>query len=363
MTKIYTKATWTDEALAGAERYDIKEDAGTAFKSNMQIALATSVAVAGTEVNAAKMNNIEIGLDALDTKVADAVDLFTTGGTSTAFTITTTGAAALVTGESFRVKFHTTAGANPTLNRDGKGAKSLKYYSVAGTKIAITSVNVIANMISTVLYDGTDYITLNIHDVPIAETNVNNIFYISSPGGTSAWAGTFTAAGSSGSTIKYANTSGSAGAMTPGSTTQLGKIRLYNTTRGNNVLISNHVAGTITSTANYPANWVNGDVLTIESQTVNGGSVGWVDVEITSGLTEKTNVFLKYQIISANVGDAFRIHPSSPYSAAKQETILALVANVSINGFGLIPLINNVFSVSWTGTPTNLFIRESGYLS
>ena len=59
MAKLYTKNTWIDEVLSGSERYDIKEDGGTAFKSNMQILLATSVAQAGTSVDEDKMNNIE----------------------------------------------------------------------------------------------------------------------------------------------------------------------------------------------------------------------------------------------------------------------------------------------------------------
>ena len=67
MAKIYTKNTWTDELLAGAERYDIKDNAGSAIESNVQINLTTPVAVAGSEVNAARMNNIETGIDALDT--------------------------------------------------------------------------------------------------------------------------------------------------------------------------------------------------------------------------------------------------------------------------------------------------------
>jgi len=87
--------------------------------------------------------------------------LLTTGGTSTAFTITTLPAAALVTGESFRIKFHTTAGATPTLNRDGLGAKSIKYYDAMGTKQAATSTQIITDMILTILYDGTDYVLLN----------------------------------------------------------------------------------------------------------------------------------------------------------------------------------------------------------
>ncbi len=86
--------------------------------------------------------------------------LLTTGGTSTAYTITTLPATALITGETFRVKFHTTAGATPTLNRDGLGAKPLKYYDAAGAKQAATSAQIITDMILTILYDGTDYVIL-----------------------------------------------------------------------------------------------------------------------------------------------------------------------------------------------------------
>lgn len=156
MTKTYTKNTWTDEVLGGAERYDIKEGGGTAFKSNMQIGLVTPVAVAGTPVNAARMNNLENGVDTLD----DALNVYTTGGTSTAYTLTTPQASALSTGEFWRVKFHTAAGTTPTLNRDSKGAKSLKYYS-AGSKVAVTSTIIYAGMVCDVYYDGTDYVLLN----------------------------------------------------------------------------------------------------------------------------------------------------------------------------------------------------------
>ena len=71
MSKIYTKNTWVDELLSGAERYDIKTDGGTPVESNVQISLATVVATAGTAVSAATMNNIENGIDGLDTLVAE----------------------------------------------------------------------------------------------------------------------------------------------------------------------------------------------------------------------------------------------------------------------------------------------------
>ena len=73
MAKLYTKNTWVDEVLAAAERYNILEDGGTPIESNVQINLATATAVAGTAVTAEKMNNIEDGIDAIDTRV-DGID-------------------------------------------------------------------------------------------------------------------------------------------------------------------------------------------------------------------------------------------------------------------------------------------------
>lgn len=73
MSKIYSKNTWQDEALADDERYDIAEDDGTPISSNVQIALATAVVQAGTAVDAARMNNIEDGIDGLDTLLTGAI--------------------------------------------------------------------------------------------------------------------------------------------------------------------------------------------------------------------------------------------------------------------------------------------------
>lgn len=200
---------------------------------------------------------------------------------------------------------------------------------------------------------------------PKAEVQTNDLFRCDAPGGTSAWAGTFTAAGSSGTTIKYATTSGTAASMKPTATTQLGKMRLYNTTRGNSVLIQDWVAGTITSTANYPANWANGDVLTIASQTVSGGGVSWVDIEITSGPTGKTYMFLNLHIASATAGDTMWLHPFETYNISKTIQLDAQVANVNITYryMGMIKINSNVFSMQWTGTPGKVIVREAGYLA
>lgn len=74
MAKLYTPNTWTDELLASDPRYDILEDGGGAYKANMQINLSTSVVIAGTAADADHMNNIEDGIDAIDTR-ADITNL------------------------------------------------------------------------------------------------------------------------------------------------------------------------------------------------------------------------------------------------------------------------------------------------
>lgn len=71
MAKLYTKNTWADEVLAGDERYNILDDNGDPIESTVQIELATAVAQAGTAVDAARMNNIEDGIDAIDDRLDD----------------------------------------------------------------------------------------------------------------------------------------------------------------------------------------------------------------------------------------------------------------------------------------------------
>lgn len=59
----YTKTTWVDETLAGAERFDVEDNVGTPIHQNVQIKLATGVTVAGTPIDAAKLNKIEQALE------------------------------------------------------------------------------------------------------------------------------------------------------------------------------------------------------------------------------------------------------------------------------------------------------------
>ena len=176
MAKLFTIGVWTDEILAGVERFDILDNVGAPIESSVQIQLTTAVAIAGTLLTAAMMNRIETGVDQIDTlldaKVTVLNDLiaklndrlftaYTTTGTSTAYVITTPLAPALAVDERWRVIFNVTAGAAPTLNRDDKGAKPLMVMNAAGAKSAAGVATLIAGMRSDVVYDGTDYVIMD----------------------------------------------------------------------------------------------------------------------------------------------------------------------------------------------------------
>lgn len=111
-----------------------------------------SVAAATSAAHAVSAAGIQVQL----------VTAFTTGGTSTAYTLTPTPASiANATGQRFRVTFNAASGATPTLAVSGQTAKNLKYYDSAAAKQAITSTQVPINWISDVEYDGTDWVVLN----------------------------------------------------------------------------------------------------------------------------------------------------------------------------------------------------------
>jgi hypothetical protein len=200
---------------------------------------------------------------------------------------------------------------------------------------------------------------------PIAETNANDLCQCASPGGPSLWTGTISGAPSGASVTVSAPLTGTEAVLVPASSSQLAKMRLYNTTRGNSALISNYNTGTnvVTLTATAPVNWANGDSLTIASTTVSGGGFNWIDFEITSGPTGKSYMFVKFQITTPTANTSLRIHPTEAFSSSKLDNVFAQVANQPMPAFALIKITSNVFSLAWDGSPTAVVVRESGYLS
>jgi hypothetical protein len=200
-----------------------------------------------------------------------------------------------------------------------------------------------------------------------SENNTNDIFRVNSPGGVSVWAGTISGTPSGTFTTVSAPTSGTEGVLVPASTSQLAKMRVYNLTRGNYALISNYNTATniITHPTTPPANWANGDSLTIASQAVSGGGLNWIDLEITSGPVNKIALWVNLQINSGTAGDAMRLHPfDASLSSAKFSPIDAQVAGVTQNaGSYLLKIISNLFCMAWTANSTALVVREAGWMS
>lgn len=86
---------------------------------------------------------------------------FTTGGTSSAFTLTPNPpTTANVVNQRFRVKLNAAPTGSPTLAVSGQTAVNFKYYDSTGTKQFITSAVAPINWIADVEYDGTDWVML-----------------------------------------------------------------------------------------------------------------------------------------------------------------------------------------------------------
>lgn len=81
----------------------------------------------------------------------DQAGTLTTGGTSTAYTLTTNqvfASLSAMSGASLRVKFNATNGAAPTLNVDGLGAKAI----VTVTGAAVPTASILANSVHDLVY-------------------------------------------------------------------------------------------------------------------------------------------------------------------------------------------------------------------
>jgi hypothetical protein len=199
-----------------------------------------------------------------------------------------------------------------------------------------------------------------------AETNANNIFAVTSPGGPSLFVATINGAPSGTSVVYNAPSSGTEAVLVPTATTQLAKMRLYNTTRGNSALIANCNTGTntITLTATVPANWASGDTITVASQTVSGGGFNWVDLEITSGPTSKSGLFVTLLLTSGAASDAAYCHPLATYGGGKRTPrAITQVGGVQVAAFGLVPVVGNVFSLAWTAASTQVTVAEAGTIA
>lgn len=194
----------------------------------------------------------------------------------------------------------------------------------------------------------------------------NSVYRCDNPGGTSLWTGTISGAPSGTSVTVSAPVTGQEAVLVPDSTsTPIAKLRLYNITRNNYALIAGYDTATnvITLTANVPANWANGDSLTVASNTVSGGGVNWMDLEIVSDVTGVRAVYLAARINPGAAGNVLVLQPYETFTGSANRNIYGQVAGVQIEMHNVpIKPVTNVFTIGWTGTPTLILVRLEGYL-
>ncbi len=131
----------------------------------------TAANISNTPSGDIAATTVQAAINELDTEKSTKIGIqtqtytaYTTGGTSTAYTLTPIPAlTALIENQEFDVEFHTVAGTTPTLSISGLVAKSLKYRSSSGVLEAVTSTQIPTGWRSKVTYDGTDYI---VREVP-----------------------------------------------------------------------------------------------------------------------------------------------------------------------------------------------------
>jgi hypothetical protein len=128
--------------------------------------------------------NVEAALDELDTEKASIVSIqnqsataFTTGGTSSAFTVTANPALTTYTNSRLAVTLNAMPTGSPTINYNGLGAKSFKYKDSTGAKQFVTSTQALSGHLCDLWYDGTDVLLLN--PLPSSETTVANFTAVS----------------------------------------------------------------------------------------------------------------------------------------------------------------------------------------
>ena len=149
-------------------------DSGASFDAGISAVNVGLLNAANTSVPNQYVQNTQIA--------SQIYDAFTTGGTSTAYTLTPSPVlSANAAKVRYNVTFNAAPGASPTLAVSGLAALNLKYYDNTGTKQFITSTQVVAGWVSDVINDGTDWVVQSIvpqllpQDIPVRQTVLNGV--------------------------------------------------------------------------------------------------------------------------------------------------------------------------------------------
>jgi len=199
-------------------------------------------------------------------------------------------------------------------------------------------------------------------------TNANNVLQVLNHS-TTNFVALINAGGSGGLTttnVPYDTISaGAENVIVPSATTELGKMRLWNTTRNSYRLITavdtaNDKITTVASTDT----WADNDAITIQSQTVTtGGTEKAIEVDMSqmSGYPPlATAIFLTAVIQDTGASQAtLNLHPFETYATSKRSSMLTQVANFyMVLGDRSIPLMSGVFCYDATATGAGTLFHQ-----
>lgn len=156
-----------------------------------------------------------------------------------------------------------------------------------------------------------------------------------------------------GAALVYGAVTGNENSIKPAAGTELAKLVLHNTTRGDSALIDSVDTGTntITLTAAVPGSWANGDAIQVNSltNTDTSSSAYFFDLDLTSAdntvipaSTVSLNMTLTWIEAASSLNSFF--HPYVTGSGSKRQNITS-VAGVGIRGMADVPLIDRKFTL------------------
>lgn len=203
----------------------------------------------------------------------------------------------------------------------------------------------------------------------VAATAANDLWTVSSHSDTE-FVSTISGAPTTTSVVYGAVSSGNEDVIDVDSASQLGKMRLHNTTRGNYRLIESVNTGTNTiTTVSSSDDWADTDTITIESQVVTSGSAQKVidiDLSQTSDIPMLARaVALEMNKLDTGSANQFLIaYPHESFAVSKGLQTRNQVVSVRTYTHVIVSLRERIFDIqsqaSGTGTASSV-IKLNGY--
>lgn len=146
-----------DSSIVAVDWSDLIAAGPTVDAGGVSYTTALSYNRVGTVGN--KLKQVDSSLTNLSISITAANTVWTTGGSSTAYTVTPTPpATSYSNSQIYIVKFHVAGGASPTMNISGLGAVPLRQQASDGS---LVNPVIQANQIANIAYNGSTFVVLN----------------------------------------------------------------------------------------------------------------------------------------------------------------------------------------------------------